>query len=60
MDLIVRLNLESTLAEQDNKCLQCKEELNPNNVYFRMDQAIHLYEVYCEKCGLVKEKEDKQ
>lgn len=56
--MIVGLNLRTTVAEQDNKCLQCGKELNLDRVYFRMDQAIHLYEVYCEKCGLEWEKED--
>ena len=58
-DPIMHMNLSSTMANQDNKCLECESELNPNRVYFRMDQAIHLYEVYCKVCGLEKEKQDK-
>ena len=58
--MVVELNLRNTIAEQDFKCLECRKELNPDNVYFRMDQAIHLYEVYCEKCGLIWEKKDKE
>ena len=56
--LVVNLNLRNTIAEQDNKCLKCGKELNPNKVYFRMDQAIDLYEVYCEICGIEKHKQD--
>ena len=58
--MVVGLNLRTVLAEQDNKCLQCEKELNPDRVYFRMDQSIHLYEVYCEVCGLEWEKKDKE
>lgn len=58
--MVVNLNLRNTIAEQDNKCLQCGEELKPDNVYFRMDQAISLYEVYCEICGLEWDKKDKK
>ena len=60
MDMIAGLNLDSTVAKQNNKCLQCKKELNLDRVYFRMDQAIDLYEVYCEVCGLEWEKKDKK
>ena len=56
--MVVNLNLRNTIAEQDNKCLGCGNKLNLNKVYFRMDQAIHLYEVYCEICGIKKNKED--
>lgn len=58
--MVVGLNLRTVIAEQDNKCLQCEKELNPDRVYFRMDQSIHLYEVYCEVCGLEWEKKDKE
>ena len=58
--MVVGLNLRTVIAEQDNKCLQCEKELNPDRVYFRMDQSLHLYEVYCEVCGLEWEKKDKE
>lgn len=58
--MVVNLNLRNTIAEQDNKCLQCESELNPNKLYFRMDQAIHLYEVYCEICGIEMSKKDEK
>ena len=58
--MVVGLNLRTVIAEQNNKCLQCEKELNPDRVYFRMDQSIHLYEVYCEVCGLEWEKKDKE
>ena len=57
-NMIVDLNLRTTVAEQDNKCLGCKKDLNPDRVYFRMDQSKHLYEVYCEACGLKWEEKD--
>ena len=59
-NMIVGLNLDSTVAKQDNKCLQCGKELNPDRVYFRMDQSINLYEVYCKICGIYWEKEDRK
>ena len=51
-NMIVDLNLRSTIGRQDNKCLRCGKELNPDRVYFRMDQSKNLYEAYCEVCGL--------
>lgn len=54
------LNLGSTILEQDNKCLECGKKLNPDRVYFRMDQTKHQYEVYCEVCGIEKDKEDRR
>ena len=61
-DMITGLNYRSTIAEQDNKCLQCGKDIDPDKeeLYFRMDQAINLYEVYCYKCGLEWEKKDKE
>ena len=56
--MVVDLNLRNTIAEQDNKCLGCGKELNIDRVYFRMDQKIHLYEVYCEVCGIEWEVKD--
>lgn len=60
--MVVGLNLRNTLAEQNNQCVECQKEIDPDKemVYFRMDQAIHLYEVYCRKCGLVQQEKDKK
>lgn len=60
--MVVNLNLRNTIAEQDFKCLECELPIHPDNemVYFRMDQKIHLYEVYCRKCGLIQQEKDKK
>ncbi len=58
--MVVSLNLRSTIAEQNSKCLNCRKELDLDRVYFRMDQTVEpgIYEVYCEKCGLKWEEKD--
>lgn len=64
--LVVNLNLRSTIANQDFKCLDCETIIDINNddeeVYFRMDQTVSpsIYEVYCKKCGLIWEKRDRE
>ena len=60
--MIANLNLRSTIGRQNNKCLECERDIDPDveMVYFRMDQRIHLYEVYCHECGLEMEKKDKE
>ena len=62
--MVVDLNFGATIARQENKCLQCKKEIDPNkdDLYFRMDQTLKpgLYEVYCHTCGLVWEKIDQE
>jgi len=60
--MVVNLNLRNTIAEQGFKCLKCGSQIDPDNelVYFRMDQAVHLYEVYCYKCGLKQQGKDKK
>ena len=59
--MVVNLNFRNTIAEQDNKCIECGKDIDPDKqmFYFRMDQRIHLYEVYCEICGIEQEKIDK-
>ena len=60
--MVIGLNLRSTVARQDSKCLDCGKELNLDRVYFRMDQEAkpEIYEVYCEKCGLKWEVKDNE
>lgn len=61
-DIIADLNLLTTMAKQNDKCLECGADLNPDRMYFRMDQKAkpEVYEVYCEVCGIDKEKEDRE
>jgi len=63
--MVVNLNLRSTIANQDFKCLECETLIDPNSdqeIYFRMDQTVkpEIYEAYCRKCGLKWEKRDKK
>ena len=59
-DLIADLNLPGAIDRQHNKCLECGNKLNPDRVYFRMDQAINQYDVYCETCGIEWDKKDRE
>ena len=60
-NFIVELNLEATIGRQNNKCKICPNKIKDgDNVYFRMDQAKDLYEVYCEKCGKIMEQKDRE
>lgn len=61
-DLIADLNLPGAIDRQNNKCLQCGKFINDKGttVYFRMDQAINMYDVYCHTCGLDWDKKDRE
>lgn len=60
VDMIVSMNLKTTIHYQKNKCLGCGAELpteGDEEVYFIMDQKEDNYEVYCGPCGHKKEVE---
>ncbi len=60
MNIIEELNFEATLGRQNNECKECGDPLEKNDTtYFRMNQTINLYEVYCYNCGLVQAEIDK-
>ena len=61
-DLIADLNLPGAIDRQDGKCKECGAiiDIKGIQVYFRMDQAINQYDVYCETCGIEWDKKDRE
>jgi hypothetical protein len=53
MNIIQGINFNATLVRQENKCIVCKGTLNPERVFYWLDESHN--EIYCETCAPVED-----
>lgn len=51
MNIVVEFNFRNAWLKQEGRCFRCGNTLDPDNVFYWLDQKKGHNEIYCEECG---------